>query len=290
MNILLVAAALACGCGPRQPYVTTDRLGKGLVLVLTGIEGRSNLNEDICKGLNTAGIEYAVELYDWTNHLIGPLLNLQAYEANRRKAEAIANEIISYHNTYPGRPIFLIGQSGGGAMAVWAAEELPQGIQVEAVILLAASLSPNYNLDLALSNSRRGVLNFYSQRDWMILGVGTTFAGTMDREHTASAGKEGFKLPDTLMQPESYRKLFQKPWDPSMSRTGYGGGHFSSSASLFVEDCIAPLIRLEKWSVETIKKTLVSRTKPQADQESQPSSSSSTSEPTPKKNGKKKKN
>ena len=236
---------------------------RGLVLVFPGIEGRGALNEAICRGLAAGGVNCAIELYDWTSSL-GPLYNLGAEHRNRRMAGRIADRVVAYNDAYPGRPVVLVGQSGGGAIAIWAAEHLTWGGDVEGVILIAPSLSPQYDLARAAANSKRGVVNFYSPHDWMLLS--TAITGTMDGELTASAGRVGFEEPEAQSRPAAYDKVFQIPWEPSMARCGHSGGHLSSGASDFIAGYVAPLVRTEKWSRPFIADLLRRQSLPAASQ------------------------
>jgi pimeloyl-ACP methyl ester carboxylesterase len=237
------------GCQSKQPYVTDSRLAQGLVLVYTGIEGRSLLNEDICKGLAEAGVPYAIELTDWTVGVPGAyLLTLRAQARNRQKAGEIAERIAQYQASYPGRPVVLVGQSGGAAMAVWTAEMMRFEQQVDGIILLAAALSPGYRLDVSLQRSRRGVVSFHSQDDWWFLGMGTTISGTMDGEHSSSAGRVGFTAPNVASLPAGYAKLYQVPWQWQMGRAGHWGGHISTSARGFIREFVAPLVTMPEWN------------------------------------------
>ena len=135
---LLALAAVLGGCATK-PYVTAARLDQGLVLVLTGIEGRSPLNLAICDGLADGGVPYAIEPVDWTVPL-APLYNLRAEQRNRQQAGKLARRIEAYRRQYPSRPVVLVGHSGGGAMAVWTTEALEEGRAVDGIILLAAAL------------------------------------------------------------------------------------------------------------------------------------------------------
>ena len=255
LSVLALAAAAAGGCRAPQPYVTPERLERGLVIVLPGIEGHSPFNDAICKGLNDGGVNWAIELHDWTSAW-GPLYNLRARGRNYRQALFIADRIIRYRIWYPGRPVVLVGQSGGGAMAVWIAESLPPGQQVDGAIMIAAALSPGYMLDRALMNSRRGLINFYSARDWILLGVGTTVYGTMDGQHTTSAGRVGFTLPTAGGKPDEYDRLFQIAWQPKMADTGNLGSHLTSGADEFVAEYIAPFVLNERWNALLIAQVL----------------------------------
>ncbi len=259
MTVLAVAIS---GCGNHQPWVSQARLENGLVIVLPGIEGRSPLNENICEGLSSGGVTSAIRLEDWTFPLAGPLYNLRAEPRNRDKAAEIARYIDKYKYRYPGKPVVLVGQSGGAAIAAWIAESLPSNVEIDGIIMLQPSLSPQYHLDWALKRTRRGIINFYSRRDWLFLGVGTTIIGTMDGEHESSAGRTGFEVPRFGRRAKLYEKLYQVSWTKRMAAMGHTGGHLTSSAELFVSRYLAPLVDAEQWSDEVINKFIKDRTPP----------------------------
>jgi len=245
----LMLLLLAAGCSRPQPYVNPIRMERGLVIVLPGIEGPSRLNREVCNGLAEGGVDLAIETYDWTSFL-GPLWNLRATSRNHRQARYLADRIVRYQAAYPGKSVFLVGQSGGGAIAVWAAELLPREHKVDGIILLSASLSPYYMLDEAIANSRQGIVSFYSNRDWFLLATNVT--GTMDGELSSSAGRTGFLHPEDAPSPRSYARLFQVPWDQQMARAGNTGGHLTSGAHLFIAKYVAPLLTLKAWDEESI--------------------------------------
>ena len=249
---LVLLAALATGAVGCQPYMTDERVDRGLVLVLTGVEGRSFLSENICHGLNKGGVDCGIELVDWTVPLpVTSLVTLRSRARNREQAERIAYRIFRYMLLNPGRPVTLVGQSGGAAMAVWVAESMPEGVEVDGIVLLASALSPNYRLDEALRHSRRGIVSFHSKRDWILLGAGTKVWGTMDGEHTSSAGRVGFNVPQGA--PEVYGKLFQAPWHSKMGRAGHLGGHLTSGGRRYVARFVAPLVLAEQWTTAVVE-------------------------------------
>jgi len=236
---LLAAAALGCD---ERVVINADGADRGLVIMLPGIDGRSGYSEQACRALCRDGPAISVELRDWTSPL-GAFFNQTAIGRNREVARTISVRIADYHLEHPARPVYLIGHSGGTAMAVWAAEGLPDGEQVEGIILLASSLSPGYDLSGALARSRSGIVNFHSTRDFAILGAGTTLLGTMDGLHGESAGKAGFESRGR----QGYEKLFQVPWEPSMAAAGHGGDHFGCMATRFIRTYVAPLVRSAEW-------------------------------------------
>ncbi|MCE5328288.1 MAG: alpha/beta hydrolase [Planctomycetaceae bacterium] len=258
-TVILAMAVAAWGCNS-QPYVTPARQELGLVVVLSGIEGRSVLTDDIARGLNHGGVDYAIEVYPWTSGWAGPLYNLQAQERNRRQAEKLAARIEEYQLDHPGRPVFLVGHSGGSAIAIWTAESLSPDTQIEGIVLIAPALSPTYPLDSALTHSRRGIVNFYSEFD-MLVGVGTALAGTMDGRRTASAGAVGFKRGTAEDEGGGYERLFQIAWRKEMALTGNIGGHLSSSATDFVSTYVAPVVAAPDWT-EALMDDLVRRRLP----------------------------
>lgn len=251
---VLILALAAGGCANPQLFLTPERLDRGLVMVLTGIEGRSPINNAICRGLNDGGVNWAIELVDWTWGVPGAyLVNLRSEVRNRQKAEDLAQRIVRYQMAHPGRPVVLVGQSGGSAIGAWIAESMPPGRQVDGLVFLAPTLSPEYLLDLALLNSRRGIVSFHSSRDWFLLGAGTLIYGTMDGVHSSSAGRVGFRVPPAASMPRLYEKLFQIPWHEAMQQAGHSGGHLTTAARPFVARYVAPLVTAGEWDESLIK-------------------------------------
>jgi len=245
----LVLSTCCGGCSsPAQPFVTDVRLERGYVLILTGIEGRGRLNEAIATGLIGGGCPYAIEIYDWTSSW-GPLVNQKSVKRNKERAYEVALRVMRYQVAYPDRPVILIGQSGGAAMAIWAAERL-HGRTVDGIVLLAASISPPYRLDRALTASRRGIVNFYSERDLFLLGFGTAVFTTMDGSHSKSAGMVGFAVP--MPTPPVYHKLFQIPFQSDMAASGNIGLHVTSGSEGFIREFVTPMVLTSPWTRKTI--------------------------------------
>lgn len=213
------------------------RLDKGLVLILPGIEGRSFLNISLMQGLLDGGVPYAMEIVDWTtgNKFLA-LYHLRSWQRNQRQAALLAKRITEYQRDYPGRPVWLIGHSGGAGMSMLTLAALPDGVKITGVVLLAAALSRNFDLAPALEKVERGVWSYHSWNDWIFVGLGTTIFGTMDGWHRPGAGMLGFSPRGEL------ERLTQTAYHPVMLKQFNLGGHFGCVHRVWVEDHIAPLL------------------------------------------------
>lgn len=225
---------------------TPERLERGLVLVLPGIEGQSLLNHNIARGLADGGVRAAIEVFDWTTGVyLLFLYHLRGTRRHEAQSENIATRIARYQREYPGRPVHLVGHSGGGAMVVLALERLPDKVKIASAILLLAGISPTYNLARALSHAERGIFSFHSRFDVFFLGAGTVVAGTMDGAHTVSAGMVGFRSPANLDAGERSlygQRLHQIPFRAAMIADFNFGGHMGVSNRVFVARHVAPLL------------------------------------------------
>lgn len=233
---LVSLALLAGGCGVdrNNRYMMNIRQEQGMVIILPGIEGESAANHNIRRGLASAGCPRAMPIYNWGAPVpgLGLFINQTNVIGNRIAAREIAKMIEEYQDTYPGRPVHVIGHSGGGGVAVFVAEELSEGRQVDGLVLLAPSISAGYNLNKALPKCRNGIVNFYNPNDGL-LSVGTVFLGNVDGIHAAGAGLNGF---DTTRQ-GLYQMRVNSSSDP----------HFASTEPYYVSNNVAPWVLSSDW-------------------------------------------
>lgn len=238
--VLVLGVLSAIGCSPtNEEYVTDVRLAEGLVVILPGIEGEGTNSYNIRRGLLSAGVRSALPIYRWGRPipLAGVLLNQTDFIGNRLAAGRIARFIENYQDSHPDKPVWMIGHSGGGGIAVFAAEELEENRKIDGLVLLSASISGNYDLTKALRHCRRGIVNFYSGRD-EILGA-TIFVGNVDGGRARSAGLGGFD--------RSPSGLHEVPWHSGMTASGNHGGHMDSAGSRFVKRYVAPRMMGSGW-------------------------------------------
>ena len=97
-------------------------------------------------------------------------------------------------------------------MALFVCEALPEDVKVDRAILLAAAVSPDYNLAPAMDHCTLGIVNFYSKEDWFSCGLLAEIFGTMDRKYTSTAGKRGLVAPNGEFA--TAENLVQIAWTP----------------------------------------------------------------------------
>ena len=231
------------GCWARnRDYATAERLEAGLVVSLDGVGGYNWGPRWLRSGLDEAGVKSALIIYDWSRGPSGLWVgDLMARERNQAAANDLATRVATYASAMPHRPVTLIGHSGGAAVVVWALEAMPENCKVERAILLAPALSPDYDLTKALRAVRSRLYVMYSNADVGLLGAGTAVFGTMDRQHSVSAGLVGFKLTPEVDAGE-YAKVRQVPWSLDFVKMGHLGGHMGWTTTRFARDFLAPIL------------------------------------------------
>ncbi len=224
------------GCGPDTDPVTEDRLAQGLVIILPGIEGESPFNHDIRSGLEDANVPGAMMIYHWGRPipLAGPLINQMDVLGNRVEGRRIAQFIVDYQDSHPGKPVHIVGHSGGGGMAVFAAESLPEERKVDGLVLISASISADYDLNKALGHCKSGIVNFYCKADVGLLVIGTTIAGNVDGAHGPAAGQKEFQ------------GTFDRLWQREVCQEGQDA-HTAGTRASVVSSEVAPWVLQSQW-------------------------------------------
>ena len=254
LTILALAVAAIGGCfSGNAPYMTPERLDRGLVVILPGIEGVSRTNLRIRRAIDDGGVDRSLQIWPWgwPVPLVGMVMNQIDFVGNYLNAHVIARRIMTYQDEYPGRPVHIVGQSGGGGIAIMAAQALPEDRQIDGVILLSASMSSAYDIAKALKRSRSGIVNYYNPNDAILLAIATTVLGNVDGLHGPSAGLIGFDEPGESAsdeRKEAYRKLYQIRLT-SLMVAGRNGSHFSTSRYDFLAQYVTPLLLDSNWQV-----------------------------------------
>ena len=204
----------------------------------------------VTAGLRAAGYKGEVLYWQWhagwRGWLVIPALR------GARSLENAACELAKFIETRrvenPARPIYLVGYSAGGYVAVRALELLKDSVEVDSAALLAAAIDPRRNLAAALSHIRSRLVICSSLGDWCICGLGTLVLGTCDGRHGPSMGmvarRPQSSPSEALLSPTVAQKIVEIRWRPGMIRSGNWGGHFSAPAAGYIARYVAPAMRI----------------------------------------------
>jgi pimeloyl-ACP methyl ester carboxylesterase len=239
MLVGLWACVAGVGCFAPEPP-GREQSDRGLVILLPGIESGAWQLEGSIRGLRQAGVDRAIEVIEWGRRPLASMDNLTNLPANLERAKKIAGRVVSYEQEHPQRPVVVVGYSGGGGLAVLTAEALPEGCRIERMILIAAALAPDHDLSKTLSHCRDGLVNFYSERDVVMLGAGTALFGTIDRKYTPAAGRLGFR--DTQGKLLADKRVTQIAWESGWLWLGHNGMHTGWLAPGWSRDVLAARI------------------------------------------------
>ena len=214
------------------------------VLILPGILGEQMWDRRIRQGIIQSGIGCDVEIYDWTK---GPLMMVSNIGGDSREVTRLIKSIANFKKTYPNRPLYLIGHSGGCRMTVRVLEQLDHQPLVDRAILLSPGMESSYEMNLALDGTRRGIVTYYSPLDFPISAPLTFARGLTKMSLHAPAATFGFVSPSTQPNKSGHvgqAPLIQLEYRADMLSTGNVGGHFGWTVPRFVAQYIVPWFRL----------------------------------------------
>ncbi len=218
---------------------------QGVIFTVGGVGGFDLLGQSAQWAFPRAGLPHEVRDFVWTHGWGQVFKDLQDHRHLTRKATELADQIKRLKEADAHRPVYLVGKSGGSALVLVAAEQLPTDT-LERIVLLSAAVSPDYDLTPCLRASKRGIVSFHSRHDRFILGWGTKEFGTADRVYGPAAGLCGFQVPAGL-DPEDralYDRLVQVAWNPAMVRSGHVGTHLGTSLPGFLRKEVAAWLAL----------------------------------------------
>jgi pimeloyl-ACP methyl ester carboxylesterase len=227
-----------------EPREVPEGAETGLLLVADGCGGIELCELGVRQVMGEQGGLTRVRLVHWGHgfgHWYADLTDVANHEAQSRW---VAEQVRDWIEREPSKPVFLVGKSGGTWIMVKALESLPSG-SVEAVVLLAPAISPDYDLSKALRAVGREMVSFWSPLDVVVLGLGTWLFKTADRVRSFSAGLVGFRPPEELDDEGRLlyaTKLRQVRWRAEMARTWYLGGHVGPDSPPFLRKYVVPLL------------------------------------------------
>ena len=223
------------------PPAPVASFGPNVTLIyVPGIGGFGREDRGFIRGLKAGGYVGNTEVADWTGQL-GPIAALWAHVRQQAQARRIAQRIGRIRSESARAPIVLVGHSAGARVAVGVLEDLPPGVSVDELVLLAPALSRKYDLTAALQHVRGRADVFNSNRDTLVLAFGTLLFCTADGVHAEAAGHGGFVQPPGASN-DVYSKLHAHPYSPDRQRAGDDGGHEGILTSGVAAAVIAPLL------------------------------------------------
>lgn len=252
-----ISLCLLSGCVsvPTSPPTVTSAKPvpvKGIAFCADGAGGFGWTTEALRSAAADERVPIHVELVDWSHGTSLMVPDNCHWSHTRRQAQRLADMVTIAHERYPALPVYLIGHSAGCAVCLEATRHLRPN-SVERIVLLAAAVSPTYDLGPALTCSRKGIDSFTSRQDWVTLGIAMRVFGTTDRKWTGGAGRVGFRRPhDTSPEAALYKKLREHAWQPTDVVTGNAGGHYGSHMPGYLKANVLPLLNPEGSEVRLV--------------------------------------
>jgi pimeloyl-ACP methyl ester carboxylesterase len=237
-KLLLLAAFALVGC--RVPATiesySLPTPPEGIVIVVDGSGGYQIAPKAIARAVEATRLPLYVRSFDWTHGTGRGLADMLDAENAREQGARLASDVEFYRTNYPNLPLYLVGHSAGCNIILEASRSLRPG-RVEKIVMLAPAVSTEYDLRQALCVSRCGIDSFFSERDVIVLGLGTNVVGNADGGRSAAAGRVGFED-----RAEYEGRLRQHAWDSSVEWTGNLGGHSDTLMRGYLRAFVLPLL------------------------------------------------
>lgn len=240
--ILVVASAGGCASSRTEVRVAAPRPpARGVVFTADGAGNFHAASESLRQTLDAAGVPLCVDRLEWS-HGYGRAVADQTDTCHaREQGRRLAARVCAYRQSCPNGEVYLLGHSAGSAVILAAAEALPPG-SVERIVLLAPSVSAEYDLRPALrAAGHRRVL----QRPRPLLpgpghrpgrhGRRPRRAGRRARRLRPGRGDAGGRGP--------VRQTAAAPWQPCLGWTGHDGGHTGGYQPGYLRAYVLPLLR-----------------------------------------------
>lgn len=228
---VVCALAMAAGCGGASRP-------SAVVLFLDGA-GHFTAGGNVRNGLRSAGYDGRFQGYVWTSFL-GWGTDHLLVAGSGLKAQGLADRIVRLRRDDPEGEIHVMGLSAGTAVIVNALERLPEGTDVDTVVLFSSSVYANRDLTPALQHVRRALYATCSPHDLIL----SSLVITADGETGSAAGRTGFRIPPSVPKSRrsEYAKVVNLPWMPNYAAYGWNGGHVAATRAEFVKHVIAPRV------------------------------------------------
>jgi pimeloyl-ACP methyl ester carboxylesterase len=237
IGIIFGALALLVG-GCAGPVISPQ--SNNTVILVPGIGGNDWNYRQVCPALADGGCRDCLQTFDWSPGWELCFLALSWGDLHDSAEKHLAEIVIDWRSKHPGSRIVLIGHSAGAGVILGMLGRLPPDFgNVGPVILLAPSISPDYDLRAALAHT--DIIHvFFSDKDDLWQGFGQVVFGGYDGIHRIGAGQRGFSLMN--LNASEKARIVQHPWLPKWDSLGEHGGHFDWLKHDFVMHVIEPIV------------------------------------------------
>ena len=227
--VLLISLPMLGGCATSGSR-SAERYGKTFYLDGAGNWGFGAV--EVPGGLREAGYKGNVEIYIWTTSLI-PLIDQLNIPAAKLRAAALANRIKDYRHRFPENKLNIIALSAGTGVATWAVESLDEDTKINNLVLLASSLSHDYDMSKALKYMTGKVYVYHSPHDEVLAAI--PLIGTIDgKRGVHSVGQVGLTTPAGFSG-----RIVNTPWSRKYVRFGWTGSHTDCTRKPFIRHVIS---------------------------------------------------
>lgn len=217
--------------------------GSHHVLLIPGILGEKRHIRVPRDAIAAAFPNATTQIWDWTcidrpwdQRILSPLGvdNLTDYERNLRRATMLAIALDDWRRqANPEDKLQIVAVSGGVGLTCFALERTSPEFHADRLVFISGAISRDYDLVPILAHINRGLYNYYSNRDWLVLGRGTRKYGTMDRRCADAIGRIGLTPREGL---------WQLAWCRELREFGNRGGHGGGLTREFIRAYVVPLL------------------------------------------------
>jgi pimeloyl-ACP methyl ester carboxylesterase len=230
-----MAAILIAGCATK----VVSPAEPDTVIVVPGIGGDGDAYARIVRSLHDHGSNDCLRVSDWGSSFPIFFISISSQSWHKNVEHDLADQILHWRADHPNARIALVAHSAGAGVVAGALAQLPDGVRVGPVILLAPALSPGFDLRPMLRHATI-VHVFFSPDDFLWQGLGPTIFGNYDRVHSSGAGRVGFTLAG--LNGSERAKIMQYPYQSNWKSLDNDGGHYGWMAEPFVAAVLKPLI------------------------------------------------
>src|SRR5215208_3608246 len=158
LPIFMIAFA-GGGCQSNAPLE-----GANLVVLVPGCAGDGFWYNDLRQSVAGGQPVRTVRTFEWGLPLPLYMLNLQDAKIHEEAEKSLAKAIKSWRDRYPAGRLTLLGHSAGCGVILGSLSRLEKRVEVENVVLLAPSVSPDYQVGPALRQVAGSLHVFFSEQ------------------------------------------------------------------------------------------------------------------------------